>query len=92
MTEIGPGSSVGACALFARSGREAWALDRSPFERDEHILAVRITIPIIRGETQLHEAEDLARRAWRRLAPELEGYAPMRLGSTKAGTKSGRAG
>ena len=72
--------------------RQAWALDRSPFERDEHILAVRITIPIIRGETQLHEAEDLARRAWRRLAPELEGYAPMRLGSTKAGTKSGRAG
>lgn len=60
--------------------RQALALDRSPFERAEHILAVRISVPLVRGETNLQEAEGRARRAWRRLAPELEGYAPLRAG------------
>jgi len=60
--------------------RQALALDRSPFERAEHILAVRISVPLVRGETNLDEAEERARRAWRRLAPELEGYAPLRPG------------
>ncbi len=58
--------------------RQALALDRSPFERDDHILAVRISVPLVRGETDEEGAEERIRRAWRRLAPELEGYAPLR--------------
>ena len=61
--------------------RQALALDRSPFEREEHILAVRFSAPIPRGEAGLREAEDRIRRAWKRLAPELEGYAPLVAGS-----------
>ena len=57
--------------------RQALALDRSPFEREEHILAIRFSAPIPRGETALREAEDRIRRAWERLAPELAGYAPL---------------
>ncbi|CAM9425495.1 unnamed protein product, partial [Discosporangium mesarthrocarpum] len=60
--------------------RQALALERSPFEREEHILAVRISVPLARGETDLKKAEQRARRAWRQLAPELEGYAPLRGG------------
>ena len=56
------------------------ALDRSPLEREEHILAVRISVPIVRGDTRVDEAEERVRRAWRRLAPQLEGYAPLRAG------------
>ena len=60
--------------------RQALALDRSPLEREEHILAVRISVPIVRGDTRIDEAEERVRRAWRRLAPQLEGYAPLRTG------------
>lgn len=72
-------------AWFERRGsfwqewwRQAAALDRSPFVRPEHILAIRISTPVERGEASLRDAEARVRRAWSRLAPELEGYAPTR--------------
>ncbi len=64
-------------------GREWWrqaaALDRSPFVRPEHILAIRISTPFERGESGARDAEARIREAWDRLAPELPGYAPTRF-------------
>lgn len=68
-------------SLLGESLRQAAALDRSPFERDEHILAVRVSAPVARGANRMQEAEERIRRAWARLLPELEGFAPMRAGS-----------
>ena len=59
--------------------RQAAALDRSPFVRPEHILAVRISTPVERGESGVRDAEARIRQAWARLAPELPGYAPTRF-------------
>lgn len=59
--------------------RQAAALDRSPFVRPDHMLAIRISTPVERGGVGLREAEDRIRQAWTRLAPELEGYAPTRF-------------
>ena len=59
--------------------RQAAALDRSPFVRPEHILAVRISTPVERGESGVRDAEARSRQAWARLAPELPGYAPTRF-------------
>ncbi|MBY0460118.1 MAG: EpsI family protein, partial [Gemmataceae bacterium] len=59
--------------------RQAAALDRSPLVRPEHILAIRISTPVERGESSLRNAETRIRQAWSRLAPELEGYAPTRF-------------
>lgn len=56
--------------------RQAAALDRSPLVRPDHILAIRISTPVERGEASLRDAEARVRQAWARLAPELEGYAP----------------
>lgn len=60
--------------------RHALALDRSPWIRDEHVLAIRISTPLQRVGGAFDEAAALGRvrRAWERLGPELEGYAPMR--------------
>jgi len=69
-------------------GREWWrqaaALDRSPFVRPEHILAIRISTPIERGDAGGRQAEARVRQAWLRLAPELEGYAPTRVAATRS--------
>ena len=59
--------------------RQTAALDRSPFVRPEHILAIRISTPVERGESGARDAEARIRRAWARLAPELTGYAPTRF-------------
>jgi len=56
--------------------RQAAALDRSPFVRPEHILAIRISTPVEPTAAGEREAEARVRQAWARLAPELEGYAP----------------
>ncbi len=56
--------------------RQAMALDRSPFARREHMLALRISIPFGRGRLPLEQAEERIRTTWMRLAPTLEGYAP----------------
>lgn len=72
-------------------GREWWrqaaALDRSPFVRPEHILAIRISTPIERSDAGGRQAEARVRQAWLRLAPELEGYAPTELAA--AGSAGG---
>lgn len=59
--------------------RQATALDRSPFVRPEHILAIRISTPVDRGDASARDAEERVRKAWLRIAPELDGYAPTRL-------------
>lgn len=59
--------------------RQAAALDRSPFVRPEHILAIRISTPVDRSDAGARAAESRVRQAWLRLAPELEGYAPTEL-------------
>lgn len=69
-----------AGSLAAEWFRQAAALDRSPFLRDEHMLAVRLSTPIGRGSDELDQAEQRIRKAWARLAPELEGYAPLARG------------
>lgn len=38
--ELGPGSSLGPCSLFARRGHEAWALDRFAWELDDELRAL----------------------------------------------------
>ncbi|MEZ4334630.1 MAG: exosortase/archaeosortase family protein [Myxococcota bacterium] len=58
--------------------RQAAALDRSPFARPEHMLAIRLVTPVERGEQGVRDAEARIRSAWARLGPELEGYAPTR--------------
>ena len=64
-------------------GREWWrqaaALDRSPFVRPEHILAIRFSTPVDRGDAGARDAEARIRQAWLRLAPELDGYAPTQV-------------
>lgn len=71
--------------------RQAAALDRSPFVRPEHNLAIRISTPVERGEIGLREAEARIRQAWARLAPELEGYAPTRFVPEPAAPPSPKA-
>lgn len=61
--------------------RHALALDRSPFHRPAHMLAIRISTPVGRSPRALEQAEARVREAWRRLAPELPGYARIRGGS-----------
>jgi len=56
--------------------RSAAALDRSPFHRPEHMLAIRISTPLGPGGTRVDQAESRIRAAWARLEPELEEYAP----------------
>ena len=56
--------------------RQAAALDRSPFVRPEHMLAIRISTPVDRDDIGARAAEARIRKAWLRLAPELPGYAP----------------
>ncbi|MBT8461526.1 MAG: exosortase-associated EpsI family protein, partial [Gemmatimonadetes bacterium] len=56
--------------------RNAAALDRSPFVRDQHMLAIRLSAPFGRGGPPIEQAERAIRKAWQRLAPELKGYAP----------------
>ncbi len=56
--------------------RQATALDRSPMVRPEHMLAIRISTPLGPGGSRVEQAERRIRAAWKRLAPELERYAP----------------
>ena len=58
--------------------RQAAALDRSPFARDEHMLAIRISAPFGRGRATIDQAEERIRRVWTQLEPALQGYAPTR--------------
>jgi hypothetical protein len=55
--------------------RKAAALDRSPFARPGHPIAVRLSTSLGPGESGPAEAEDRIRQIWRRLAPEIENYA-----------------
>ncbi len=59
--------------------RQATALDRSPFVRPEHMLAIRISTPVERDDAGARAAEERIRKAWLRVAPELVGYAPTRV-------------
>ena len=68
-----------AGSLTAEWLRQAAALDRSPFARDEHMLAIRISAPFGRGRATIDQAEDQIRQVWARLRPALEGYAPTHL-------------
>jgi exosortase len=64
--------------LLAEWLRQAGALDRSPWHRAEHMLALRISARVRRGgDERVGEAEGRIRRLWARLAPDLEGYAPF---------------
>jgi exosortase len=65
-------------SLLGEWWRQAAALDRSPFARPEHILAIRISTPLEASDVGGRAAEERVRRAWSRLAPELVGYAPTR--------------
>ena len=56
--------------------RSAAALDRSPFHRPAHMLAIRISTPLGPGGTRIDQAESRIRAAWAKLAPEIESYAP----------------
>jgi len=57
--------------------RQAAALDRSPFARPDHILAIRLATPLERIDAAAEAAADArVRQIWARLAPELAGYAP----------------
>lgn len=66
-----------AGGFFEEWWRQAAALDRSPWRREEHMLAIRLATPVGRGEQALERAEARIRRAWAKLAPALDGYAPM---------------
>jgi exosortase len=63
-------------SLWSEWWRQAAALDRSPFVRPEHMLAIRISTPVDRGDAGAQAAEARIRKAWLRVAPELTGYAP----------------
>lgn len=63
-------------SLLEEAWRQAAALDRSPFVRPEHMLAIRISTPVERGEAGLRAAEARIAAAWARLEPALAGYAP----------------
>lgn len=67
-----------AGSLTAEWLRQATALDRSPFVRDEHMLAIRISAPFGRSRATIDQAEERIRRVWARLEPALKGYAPTR--------------
>lgn len=78
--------SVVSYSWVARSGslasewlRHAAALDRSPFAREERMLAIRLSAPFGRGRETAEQVEERLREAWRRLAPALETYAPTHL-------------
>ncbi|MAG29516.1 MAG: hypothetical protein CL908_01325 [Deltaproteobacteria bacterium] len=59
--------------------RQAAALDRSPFVRPAHMLAIRISTSLGPGGSRVEEAEARIRRAWALLEPELADYARMRV-------------
>jgi len=64
-------------SLPAEWFRQAMALDRSPFVRPEHMLAIRLSTNVARGGgSRIKEAEERIREVWQRLAPELLDYAP----------------
>ena len=67
----------GSGGLIDEWFRQAAALDRSPFVRDEHMLAIRISTRVGRGAGEQERADELIRQAWKKLGPELEGFAPM---------------
>ena len=58
--------------------RNALAIDRSPFVRDEHVLALRISTPLGPGGTDEEAADARIAEVWHQLRPELDGYAPTR--------------
>ncbi len=60
--------------------RQAAALDRSPFVRPSHMLAIRLSTPLGAGGTDVEAAEDRIRRAWLRLAPAIAGVADASRG------------
>jgi exosortase len=62
--------------------RQAAALDRSPFVRSEHMLAIRLSTRVAPdgSRSAMDEAESRIRRVWKRLAPELDGYAVVASG------------
>ena len=66
-----------ARGLLVEGWRQAFALDRSPFVRDEHMLAVRLSSPFGRGAGTLEEADQRLRDAWKLLSAELKNYAPV---------------
>ncbi len=59
--------------------RHAAALDRSFLVRPEHKLALRFSTALGPGGSRVEAAEARLRRAWSRLQPELDGYAPTEL-------------
>lgn len=65
--------------LLIENWRQAAALDRSPFIRDEHMLAVRLSTGFGRGAGTLDEADQRMRDAWKKLSSALDGYAPVRV-------------
>jgi exosortase len=56
--------------------RQAAALDRSPFVRPEHILAVRISANLGSHGSQREAVEARIRKVYERLEPALESFAP----------------
>jgi len=75
-------------SLATEWARQALALDRSPFARPEHMLAIRIAAPIRRGREPIEQAEARIRAAWDMLRPALEGYAPTTPRKTPAPAES----
>jgi exosortase/archaeosortase family protein len=76
--------SVLSYSWYERSGglavewfRQAVALDRSPFVRPRHMLAIRLSTTLGEGRNGLEDAEARVRRVYERLAPELDAFAPM---------------
>lgn len=57
--------------------RHATGLDKSPWHRDEHMIAIRIATRVHRSDEDASAADARIRRLWARLAPELEGFAPF---------------
>lgn len=71
-------------SFWAEWWRQAAALDRSPFVRAEHMLAIRLSTPVDRDDAGARAAEARLRKAWLRLAPELPEYAPTEVAPTRA--------
>lgn len=59
--------------------RQAAALDRSPFVRSGHMLAIRLSTPIDPLGSGVKAAAARILEAWLRLAPELVGYASTKF-------------
>ncbi len=57
--------------------RQAAALDRSPWHRAEHMIAIRIATRVHRADEDARDAEARIERLWAKLAPELDGFAPF---------------